>query len=184
MYVEYPRTYLDFTLGVHFTMKRTYPLLALMSLCLPLILSAENPASLKDFTWTLPGELKLGLVHLNDTTTPIIFQPPTLYSIRARAHSNTMFYVQGTPDRNVQMDTTNFSLEQNGETITGVPTSIKHFEKGRVSVSRGDRIEGLLTFDKLADVSQPFTIRHGSDSVQIKFTRDQMKATMPATEAK
>ncbi len=148
------------------------------------MLSGQHAPSLKDFTWTLPGELTLGLVHLNDTTTPIIFQAPTLYSIRARAHTNTMFYVQGTPDRTIQVDTTNFIIEQNGETMTGVPTNIKHFEKGRVAVSKGERIEGLLTFDKLADVSRPFTLKHGNDLVQIRFTGEQMKATMPAAEPK
>jgi len=166
-------------------MKTRWPLLiGILTLCLPLLSYGQQASALKDFTWTLPGELALGLVHLNDTTTPIIFQAPTLYSIRARAHTNTMFYVQGTPTRNLQMDTTNFIIEQAGETITGVPTNIKHFEKGRVAVSKGERVEGVLTFDKLADVSQPFTIKHGSDSVQIKFTHDQVKAATPTAEAK
>lgn len=165
-------------------MKRTWPFVGILTLCWSLVLSGQHAPSLKDFTWTLPGELTLGLVHLNDTTTPIIFQAPTLYSIRARAHTNTMFYVQGTPDRTIQVDTTNFIIEQNGETMTGVPTNIKHFEKGRVAVSKGERIEGLLTFDKLADVSRPFTLKHGNDLVQIRFTGEQMKATMPAAEPK
>jgi len=158
--------------------------IASVTLCVPALVSGQRASSLKDFTWTLPGEVALGLVHLNDTTTPIIFQAPTLYSIRAMAHSSTMFYVQATPNKNVQVDTTTFVLEQNGETLAGAPTNIKHFEKGTVAVHQGDRIEGLLTFAKLADLSQPFTIKHGSDSVQIRFTREQMKAAMPAAEPK
>ena len=166
-------------------MKKTSRVVGLLTLCLPLMVSGQNASpSLKNFTWTLSGELALGLVHLNDATTPIIFQAPTLYSIRAMAHTNTMFYVQGTPDRDLQVDTTNFVIEQNGETMTGAPTNIRHFEKGKVAVSKGERIEGLLTFSKLADVSQPFTVKHGADSVQIKFTRDQIKSMMPAAERK
>ena len=166
-------------------MKRTLLVLGIATLCLRPGVSGQNgSSSLKDFTWTLPGELALGLVHLNDTTTPMIFQPPTLYSIRARARSNTVFYVQGTADKNVQIDTTSFTIEQNGETTTSIPTNIKHFEKGKIAVPKGERIEGVLTFARLVDASRPFTVKHGADSVQIKFNPDQMKAIMPAAEPK
>jgi hypothetical protein len=144
------------------------------------VAAGQNAAGpLKDFTWSLPGDVAIGLVHLNDSTAPILFQPPTLYSIRSRAHSNTMFYVQANPDKNVQIDTTNFVIDQNGETITSTPTNIRHFEKGKVSVPKGERMEGVLTFTKLVNVSQPFTVKHGADSVQVKFSSDQIKATMP-----
>ncbi len=162
-------------------MKRALLVMGIVTGCLPLVVSGQKAApSLKDFTWALPGEVSFGLVHLNDSTAQIIFQPPTLYSVRARAHTNTMFYVQATPDKNVQIDTTNFVIEQNGETVTSLPTNIKHFEKGKAAVPRGERIEGLLTFSKLVNVSQPFTVKHGEDSVQIKFNGDQVKATAPA----
>jgi hypothetical protein len=154
----------------------------IFAVCLSLAAFGQNtPPSLKNFTWTLPGEVTFGLVYLNDSTTPIIFEPPTLYSIRARSHTNTMFYVQGTPDKNVQIDTTNFIIEQNGETVTSLPTNIKHFEKGKPAVPKGERVEGLLTFTKLVNVSQPFIVKHGEDSVQIRFNSDQIKATTPAT---
>jgi hypothetical protein len=162
-------------------MKRLLFGTATIAVYLPLVLSGQT--TLKDFTWALPGDVPFGLVHMNDSTTPIVFQPPTLYSIRARAHTNTMFYVQATPDKNVQFDTTNFTIEQNGETITSTPTNIHHFEKGKVSAPKGERIEGLLTFTKLVNLSQPFTVKHGNDSVQIKFSSDQMKAaTTPTAE--
>jgi len=161
-------------------MKKAPLVIGILAVCLPLAVSGQGAPSLKNFTWALPGDVSFGLVHLNDTTAPIIFQPPTLYSIRARAHTNTMFYVQATPDKNVQIDTTNFVIEQNGETVASLPTNIKHFEKGKVAVPKGERIEGMLTFNKLVNVSQPFTVKHGDDSVQIKFTGDQLKALAPA----
>ena len=165
-------------------MKRALFALCIAVVCVPLVVVGQNSAaSLKDFTWALPGEVSLSLVHLNDSTVPIIFQPPTLYSIRARARTNTVFYVQGTPDKDVKIDTTNFIIEQSGETVASLPTNIKHFEKGKASVSKGERIEGLLTFNKLVNVSQPFTVKHGRDLLQVKFNNDQIKqatATPPA----
>jgi hypothetical protein len=151
------------------------------TVCLALLSSGLNAApSLKDFTWVLPGEVSLGLVHLNDSTAPIIFQPPTLYSMRGLAHTQTMFYVQGTPEKNVEIDTTNFIIEQNGETLSAAPTNIRHFERGKVAVPKGDRIEGVLTFAKMVNVSQPFTVKHGDASVKVKFSSDQIKAATPA----
>ena len=164
-------------------MKKLFLAVCVVSVCLPLVVSGQDAAQqLKDFTWVLPGDVPLGLVYLNDRTVTALFQPPTLYSMRARAHTNTMLYIQGMPERDVQIDTTNFVIEQNGTTLTSVPTNIKHFEKGKAAVAKGERIDGLLTFDKLVNVSQPFTVKHGKDSVQIKFSSDQLKAAAPAAQ--
>jgi hypothetical protein len=103
-----------------------------------------------------------------------MFQPPTLYSIRARAAASTLFYVQGTPDKDVDLDTTNFVAMQGGESITSVPTNITNFEKGKAA--KGVRVSGLLQFAKQVDLSRAFTIVHGKDSVEFKFSEAQVKA--------
>ena len=108
---------------------------------------------------------------------PVLFQPPTLYSIRARAAEMTTLYVQGITKQNTELDTTNFTLEQGGASDKGTPTSIKNFTKGKVKLFENDRVDGLLTFSKMYNMLQPFTIKHGKDTVQ--FT-PPVEAAAPA----
>jgi hypothetical protein len=150
----------------------------LLALCVPV--AAQNQP-IRDLGQVLPnGSLPLTLLHLNDVTTPLLFQPPTLYSMRARAKQSTLFYVQGTARQPVKLDTTNFTIEQAGESVASTPINIKHFEKGTVSVAKGDEVDGILVFDKLVDVTHPFTIEHGRDKVKVEFTKDQLEEMTPA----
>ena len=110
--------------------------------------------------------LPLTIIIVNDKTAPVLFQPPTLYSIRARAAEKTTLYVQGVTKQNTELDTTNFTLEQGGASDPGTPTSIKNFTKGKVKLFEGDRVDGLVTFSKLFSTAQPFTVKHGKDAVQ------------------
>lgn len=161
-------------------MKRMLFVAVAFVMSLPLGLSGQGASDqLKDFTRILKGGdgLQLSLVHLNDKTVPIMFQPPTLYSMRVRARMNTLLYVQGTPQKEVELDTSNFTIQQGNETVAAKAVNIKHFEKGKVA--KGDRIDGVLEFEKLIDVSKPFTVKHGADSVEFKFTDDQLKAMAP-----
>jgi hypothetical protein len=145
------------------------------------LVMAGQDAKLKDFTQVLPGEVQLTLVHLNDQTVPVLFQPPMLYAMRAHAKEVTMIYVQGTAERDLKLDTTNFVIEQNGETIPATPVSLHHFEKGnKTPVARGERFDGILEFAKLVNLSQPFTVKHGKDTVAFKFTANQLKSLAPA----
>jgi hypothetical protein len=165
-------------------MKKLLLVACVVSACFPLVVAGQKPTDqLKDFSRVLPGDLPLTLVYLNDKTVPIMFQPPTLYAMRARSKEATMLYVQGTAgDKAVQFDTTNFTIEQSGESVGSTPTNINHFERGKASVGKGDRVDGLLTFAKLVNVSQPFTVKHGKDSVEFKFTADQIKAMTSAAQ--
>src|SRR5437588_7897223 len=99
-------------------MKRILIAVALLVVSAPLLLVGQDLTSkLKDYTRVLSGDgLNLSLVLVNEQTVGIIFQPPTLYAIRARSKEATVLYVQGTPSRNVELDTTNFMIEQAGET--------------------------------------------------------------------
>lgn len=141
-------------------------------------------ARLQDYTRKIGGDgLELSLVHLNLKTVPLLFQPPTLYSMRARASESTMLYVQGTAQRNVDLDTTNFTIEQGGESVTSTPINIKHFENRTVSVPRGERVDGVLSFARKIDVSKPFVVLHGRDSVEFRFSAaDVREITPPAPQ--
>jgi hypothetical protein len=147
----------------------------LLTLCLP-VFAKDAADQMKAFTRVLPSDtLPLSLMHLNDTTLPLIFQPPTLYAMRARAKEATEFYVQGTAKKASTLDTTNFTITQGEESVTSVPVNIKHFEKGNVALAQNDKVDGVLVFSKLVDVTQPFTIKHGKDAVKVEFTKDQLK---------
>ena len=164
-------------------MKRT--LLAVAAVCLIAGVGAgaqNNADQLKAYSRILENvDVSLTVVHVNNVTVPILFQPPTLYSMRARAAGSTVLYVQGTADRDVEIDTTNFRIEQGGQNSVGVPTNIKNFAKGtKVKIPLGGQIDGVLVFDKLFDPTKPFTLRHGRDLVEFKFNADQVKALTPA----
>jgi hypothetical protein len=162
-------------------MKKILVVACFLALSLQFRVAGQDPsAQLKDFTRMLQvaDGLQLSIVHLNDKTVPVLFQPPTLYSIRAHAKEATMFYVQGTPQKDVNLDTSSFTVQQGGESFPSTPLNISHFEKGKVS--KGDRIDGLLQLAKHIDVTKPFTVLHGKDSVEFKFSADQVKAMTPA----
>ena len=152
-------------------MKRLMLALVLLVVSAPLALRGQDLTSqLKDYTRVLAGDgLSLSLVLLNEQTVAVIFQPPTVYAMRARAKDNTMLYVQGTPTRAIDLDTTNFTIEQGGESITSQPTNIKNFMKGKMKVGSGETITGVLTFTKLVDPKKPFTVKHAKDSVEFKL---------------
>src|SRR5438309_1641065 len=139
-------------------MKKLLLVACMIAACFTLVVAGQNANDqLKGFSRVLPGEMPLTLVYLNDKTVPIMFQPPTLYAIRAQAKQATILYVQGVANKAVQIDTTNFTIEQNNESVDSMPSNIKHFEKGTASVPKGERVDGLLTFAKVVSVSQPST---------------------------
>jgi hypothetical protein len=161
-------------------MKKILVAAVLLALSLPFAVAGQDAAAqLQAFTRVLKvaDGLQLSIVHLNGKTVLVLFQPPTLYAIRARAKEQTMFYVQGTPEKDVALETTGFAVQQGGESIPATPVNIKHFEKGKVS--KGDRIDGMLQLDKQVDVAKPFTVLHGKDSVEFKFSDDQVKSMNP-----
>ena len=158
--------------------KLSFAALALAA-CLPLTLAGQDTqGALKDYTRVLKGDIPLTLVHINDKTLPVLFMPPTLYAIRARMHESTLIYVQGTTTKEVDIDTKTFTLEQGGESTPATAQNIKNFQGGKIA--KGERIDGILVFAKLLDASKPFTIQHGKQLVEFKYSADQIKA-MTAT---
>ena len=55
-----------------------------------------------------------------------------------------------------------------------MPLNIKHFEKGKVR--KGDQIDGMLQLARQIDLSKSFAVLHGKDSVEFKFSDNQVKA--------
>jgi hypothetical protein len=165
-------------------MKKLY-IVVLVALCLPLALAGQDNAQImKEYSKVMTSDdVPLTIVHLNVKTLPILFQPPMLYSMRARASQQTMVYVQAVVEVNAELDTTNFFLDQGGNSTPGTTTSINNFTKGRLKLKLGDKIDGIVTFPNLIDVSRPFTIRHGMDKADFRFTESQVKALMPAPAA-
>jgi hypothetical protein len=151
--------------------------------CLPLALAAQD-ASLKEFSKTMMSEdLPLNIIHLNAKTVPLLFKPPTLYQIRAKASEATMVYVQAVVESNAELDTTTFAIEQDGMSYPGTPSSVRNFTKGKLKLKLGDQVDGILTFPKLIDLSKSFSVKHGRDRVEFKFTDAQLKALAPAPAA-
>ena len=158
---------------------------AAVAACLPLTLAGQDVAAqLKDYTRSLTSyDLNLSIVHLNDKTVPLLFQPPTLSSMRARAKEATSLYVQGVLTKNAELDTSNFIIEQGSNSAPAVPSSIHNFTKGKLKLKAGDHVDGVLTFSTLVDVSKSFTVKHGRDTVDFKFSGQQLKDIMPAAAA-
>ena len=153
---------------------------AAIAALLPLALAAQD-TSLKDFSKTMMSdELPLNIIHLNAKTVPLLFKPPTLYQIRAKASESTMVYVQAVVESNAELDTTTFTIEQDGMSYPGTPSSVRNFTKGKLKLKLGDQVDGILTFPKLLDLSKSFSVKHGRDRVEFKFTDAQLKSLAPA----
>jgi hypothetical protein len=159
--------------------------IAAVALCLPLTLAGQDNAQIiKDYSKVMQSDdVSLNVIHLNAKTVPILFQPPTLYSMRARAQQQTLLYVQSVVENNGQLDTTNFVLEQGGMSTPGTPTSISNFTKGKLKLKLGDKVDGILAFDTKVDVTKPFTLKHGLDKAEFRFTEAASKALAAAPAA-
>jgi hypothetical protein len=159
--------------------------IAAVALCLPLTLAGQDNAQIiKDYSKVMQSDdVSLNLIHMNAKTVPVLFQPPMLYSMRARAQQQTMVYVQSVVEVNGELDTTNFVLEQGGTSTPGTPTSINNFTKGKLKLKLGDKVDGIVTFPTMVDVSKPFTIKHGLDKAEFRFTENAIKGLAAAAPA-
>ncbi len=65
---------------------------ATAALSLPLTLAGQDSAQImKDYMRQIVSDdVSLNVVHLNSQTVPVLFQPPMLYSMRARAQQQMM----------------------------------------------------------------------------------------------
>ena len=132
------------------------------------------PGALKEFTHSITHEgLTLSLVHLNDRTVDVLFQAPTKYAMKVRARKDTLFYVQGTPERQVEIDTA-FVAKQEGREIAGTAHNINNFQSGMVG--QGQRIDEIIQFQEKIDLSKPIEITNGGGSVRVSFSERALEA--------
>ncbi len=143
----------------------------------------QNPAPnpnvelLKEFTRSAHIDgLTLTFVLLNDRTVDVLFEAPGKYAMRARARMATTFLVQGTPEKDVRLDT-RFVVEQDGQTMTGTSHNIKNFTDG--AVTKGTRIDGILQMEKKLDLSHAFKIKGGQANVEFKLSPEAVKMAEP-----
>jgi hypothetical protein len=140
--------------------------------------SVDKTAMLKEFTRTAQVDgLTLSFVHLNNRTVDVLFEAPGKYALRARASQSTMFYVQGTPEKDVQLDT-KFVMEQDGQTFQGVAQNIKNFQS-ETALAKGERIDGLLHFARKIDPSHEFTVKNAAYVVMFKLTPEALQMLQP-----
>ncbi|HYK91993.1 MAG TPA: hypothetical protein VE398_24715 [Acidobacteriota bacterium] len=136
-----------------------------------------NAALLKEFTRSSHIEgLTLSFVLLNDRTVDVLFEAPGKYAMRARARMATTFFVQGTPEKDIQLET-KFVVEQNGEKIAGTSHNIKNFADG--AVAKGTRIDGIIEMSKKLDLTHSFKIKGGHSDVDFKLTPEAVKLAEP-----
>jgi len=156
-----------------------------LAVCLPLSVKGQDPMAVTvEYTKILPIDgLPLSLVHLNDKTVGAVFQPPTVYAMRARAKEATLVYVQGTAQRSIELDSTRFTIDQDGQSMPGTATNIKNFMRGKNKLATGDRVDGVLTFAKKVDLTRAFTVTYDKDmAAEFKFNSNQVRAmTAPAS---
>ena len=74
---------------------------------------------------------------------------------------------QGTPEKDVQLDTA-YVMEFEGDSIAGTSHNIKNFETG-AAVS-GERIDGLLMFEKKLKPTDSFMLKGANTSVAFRFS--------------
>jgi hypothetical protein len=139
---------------------------------------APGTNALVDYTRQIKYDgLNLSVLLVNNRTVEVLFQAPAKYSMRARANQQTVLYIQGTPSKEFDLNNA-FTIEQDGQTLTGTSTSIKNFVNGKVAA--GQRIDGLVEFPKKVDISKPFTVKNGTTgSVQFVLTPEAIKALAP-----
>lgn len=115
--------------------------------------------------------LELTVVHLNDLTTDMLFDPPAKYSLRAQARGATMFFVQGAAKRDYTFDL-EFQVFTN-RSMTARPINISNFEPG-TELSEGDTFAGIVALDELIGLRTPFTLAVDEWRFDYEFTPDQI----------
>src|SRR6478672_7103271 len=85
---------------------------------------APGTNALVDYTRPIKYDgLNLSVLLVNNRTVEVLFQAPTKYSMRARANQQTVLYIQGTPQKEVDLSTA-FTIEQDGQSMPGTATNI------------------------------------------------------------
>ena len=148
-------------------MKRlTAALITLAIAVSPTVIAQEESnleALFRDFgrSVTASGVVRLTVIHLNDATVEAFFSAPMKYSLRVQAKQTTIFYVQGTAERSMELDGL-WEVRQ-GERVFGAKTiDIVNFTPGLV-LADGDQFTGLVVLDQLVNPRAEFTLGNGEN---------------------
>ncbi len=138
----------------------------------------NNQSVLREFTRSGQAEgLGWSFVLLNDRTVDVLFQAPGKYAMRARANQTTTFYVQGTPEKDVQVNPS-FEVEQDGKTFAATSHNIKNFTSG--AVAKGIRIDGIVQLSEKLNLSHPFRIKGANNfALEFKLTPEDVQMAQP-----
>jgi hypothetical protein len=134
---------------------------------------SDTKSILNDFTRSgkIDGS-SFSFVLLNNKTVGLLFTPPSMYQIRARASQGTAFYVLGAAEKKFTLEK-KFVVEQDGQTFDCEMINIENFTGGEIA--KGQKIKGILQLSKKLDLSHPFTIKGAQDSMEFKLTEDALK---------
>ena len=154
-------------------MKRlTAALITLAITAPPTVIAQEESnrqALLRDFGRSVidDGEVRITVIHLNDATVEAFFSPPTKYSLRVQAKQTTIFYVQGTAERSMQLDS-EWEVRQDTRVIGAKTIDIFNFTPGLV-LADGDQFTGLVVLDQLVNPRAEFMLANGDEAYRFYF---------------
>jgi hypothetical protein len=134
---------------------------------------SDTKALLNDFTRS--GKIdgtNLSFVLLNNKTVELLFTPPGMYQIRARASQATAFYVLGAAEKKMTLDK-KFIVEQDGEKFDCEMINIENFTGG--DIAKGQKIKGILQLSKKLNLSHPFVIKSAQDALEFRLTEEALK---------
>ena len=133
---------------------------------------------IQDYSSRIENEdMSLMVVHLNDFTTDALFSPPTKYSLRAQARVNIMFYLQGTANRDMAIDTdyqiAQFNdVTQESTELRTTAVNLLNFEDG-TRIAAGEQFQGILSWpSRLINLSYPFGVNIGEYTVLLRLSRE------------
>ncbi len=136
-----------------------------------------NATLIKEFARSAQADgITMSFVLLNDRTVDLLFEAPGKYAMRARARMTTTFFVQGTAEKDISLDT-KFVVEQDGQTLNGESFSIKNFTSG--TQAKGTKIDGIIQIEKKVDLTHPFKLKGKNVLVDFKLSPEALKLNEP-----
>ncbi len=157
-------------------MKKVLALLAVAACALPVLVGAQgdNAKMLQIFSAQQRTDWgNLQVIVLNDRTVEALFgQSPAKAAFRTKARITSVFFVQGTVNKEFQLKP-DVNVIQKGETIAAKVTSMKNFAGGKVA--KGETIQGLAELPKKIDLFDPFKVTVGGDNVDFRLNADDIR---------
>lgn len=158
-------------------MKKVLAVLVVAACMLPVLAvaqQADNAKMLQAFSsQARPDWGNLQVVLLNDRTVEALFgASPAKAAFRTKARMTTVFFVQGTANKEFQLNP-EVTVTQKGETLPGKVTPMKNFAAGKIA--KGDQIQSLVELTKKLDLYEPFKVTVNGQSVDFNLNDDDVR---------